>query len=245
MFVLYLVITIGLVSWCLSVAGLAGAGQIQEIMGVKGDDKLEDKIIPDAGESYENVRSKTACLAYCARNSSCMSFFYLKLLRRCVLHNIVYISTSDMVDSDNTSYYIVGDSSKCPINQGFYHERNMNSCYKVIIEVATMIEAIQMCSAIGAVFGHPFVQNVYEHITSLYGASYLYRKRTFFTGLVLLSRADYVFHSDASSPSFYKWANNETFTGDCVVTSFDIDWTWQTSDCSRKKAFFCTYPMFP
>lgn len=115
----------------------AAASTKRDLYAVKYD-KLEGRVIPDAGLYYEKVSSKITCLSYCAPDPECMSFFYIKATQSCILHTIVYISQNDTVRSDSASYYIVGDKNKCPIDKGFFHKRSLNACYYVVTDGANL-----------------------------------------------------------------------------------------------------------
>ena len=108
----------------LSVAGTSQSSVSQEIMAVKGIEKMQNRVIPGSGDWYSNVRSTIECSTYCAQDPECMSFFYLHLDKTCILHRIVYVSTRDTEPSDAASYYIVGNYKTCPIEVGFFPPAN-------------------------------------------------------------------------------------------------------------------------
>ena len=171
-----------------------------------------------------------------------MSFFYLHLDKICILHRIVYVSTRDTEPSDAASYYIVGNYKTCPLELGCFHQRTLDICYQVFSDVANMTEASRNCSETGAAFGFSFNEEQYEHITSLLNGSFIYRKGTFFTGIVLHD-SQYVFDYDKTVPEFVRWSDVEQFGEECVGTSSDLGWAWETIPCRQSKAFVCWYPM--
>ena len=169
-------------------------------------------------------------------------FLYLHIDKTCILHSIVYVSVRDTEPSDETSYYIVGNYKTCPLEQGFFHQRTLDICYQVFFDVANMTEASRNCSETGATFGFSINEEQYEHLTSLLNGSFIYRKRTFFTGIVLHDN-QYVFDYDKTVPEFVRWTDGEQFNEECVGTSSDLGWAWETIPCRQSKAFVCWYPM--
>ena len=212
----------------------------QDIFAIKYD-KFEGRVIPDAGLYYENVSSKITCLSYCATDRECMSFFYIKATQSCRLHTIVYISQNDTVKSDSASYYIVGDKNKCPIDEGFFHKRSLNACYYVVTDRANLTAAVRTCSEKDAQFGYPFSSDLYDHFNDVLTGSFLFRKREFWTGIVLEDgHTDYKFYSDNSIPNFSRWKESEPSGHLCVVTSLEDNWQWESTGCDRSKAYVCS-----
>ena len=225
--------------WILGTA-LATAHTKQDLFAIKYD-KFEGRVIPDAGLYYENVSSKITCLSYCATDSECMSFFYIKATQSCILHTIVYISQNDTVKSDSASYYIVGDKNKCPIDEGFFHKRSLNACYYVVTDRANLTAAVRTCREKDAQFGYPFSSDLYDHFNDVLTGSFLFRKREFWTGIVLEDgHTDYKFYSDNSIPNFSRWKKSEPAGHLCVVTSLEDNWQWESTGCDRSKAYVCS-----
>ncbi|MEW8546522.1 MAG: lectin-like protein [Candidatus Thiodiazotropha sp.] len=218
--------------------GTAPATKID--MFAEKSDKLEGRIIPEAGLTHENVSSKITCLSYCARDPECMSFFYIKATQTCILHTIVYVSMDDTVRSDGSSYYIVGNKNKCPIHKGFFHKRNLNACYYVVTDRANLTEAVSNCSEMDAEFGYPYSSALYDHFNDVLTGSFLYRKREFWTGIVRQEGlSTYAFYSDYSIPNFSRWSAAEPSGHKCVVTSLEDNWQWESTECNRRKAYIC------
>ncbi|ESO85914.1 hypothetical protein LOTGIDRAFT_167671 [Lottia gigantea] len=114
-------------------------------------------------ENLVNIPTIPFCAFRCYVNTACVSVFYNKIFKSCVLKSVLFMNLQDGIVESGTKYYSVYEDG-CP--QDFIRNRKYDLCYNTFLAYVERNEAKELCAENGYVLLRGTSVDAYNHVSN-------------------------------------------------------------------------------